>query len=166
MSRTPQLQPHIPELPFSGGLVGSAGYDTVRYFERLPNPPQLTDDPRAPEAAFLAPESLLVFDHLTRRIALLHAGQDTERKDLRGEVRRLLAGPMPKGVERAKLGPVQSSLSADEFMRPWNEATLHCQGRHLPTRAIGSIRRTARARAVRDVSCTAIVKSFSLHVFL
>ncbi len=33
VSRTPQLRPHIPDLPFSGGLVGSAGYDTVRYFE-------------------------------------------------------------------------------------------------------------------------------------
>ena len=29
---------HLPELPpFCGGAVGYAGYDTVRYFERLPN---------------------------------------------------------------------------------------------------------------------------------
>jgi anthranilate synthase component 1 len=116
VSRTPQLLPHIPELPFSGGLVGSAGYDTVRYFERLPNSPQLIDEPRAPEAAYLAPDSLLVFDHLTRRIALLHAGPDTERQELRGEVRRLLAGPMPRMSKKARLGPVRSSLSADEFM--------------------------------------------------
>src|SRR5207302_1767619 len=33
--------PHVPGLPrFAGGAVGYAGYDAVRYVERLPNPPQ------------------------------------------------------------------------------------------------------------------------------
>src|SRR4051794_21100721 len=32
--------PHVRGLPrFCGGAVGSAGYDTVRYVERLPHPP-------------------------------------------------------------------------------------------------------------------------------
>ncbi|MEC7804681.1 MAG: anthranilate synthase component I family protein [Pseudomonadota bacterium] len=116
VSRTPELRPHIPKLPFAGGLVGSAGYDTVRYFEHLPNLPRLIDEPRAPEAAYLAPDSLLVFDHLTRRVALLHAGGDSERQKLRAEVRRLLAGPMPEASNTGGIGPVQASLSRDEFM--------------------------------------------------
>ena len=33
------VRPEVPELPFSGGLVGIAGYDLVRYFERLENRP-------------------------------------------------------------------------------------------------------------------------------
>jgi hypothetical protein len=33
-----------------------------------------------PDAAFVAPQSLLVFDHVTRRIALLHAGPEPESR--------------------------------------------------------------------------------------
>ena len=40
--------PHLPGLPrFCGGAVGYAGYDTVRYVERLPHPPP--DDRDLPE---------------------------------------------------------------------------------------------------------------------
>src|SRR5438132_201621 len=40
--------PHVPGLPpFAGGAVGYAGYDAVRYVERLPNPPQ--DDRHLPD---------------------------------------------------------------------------------------------------------------------
>ena len=40
----------------------------------------------------MAPQSLLVFDHLTRGIALLHAGTETERRVLREEVIAALRG--------------------------------------------------------------------------
>ena len=39
LAQTPKLLPEVEGLPFSGGLVGAAGYDVVRYFERLENPP-------------------------------------------------------------------------------------------------------------------------------
>ena len=43
--------PHVPGLPrFCGGAVGYAGYDTVRYAERLPNPP--ADDRDLPDLCF------------------------------------------------------------------------------------------------------------------
>src|SRR5690606_3035739 len=48
-----------------------------------------------PDAAFVAAPSLLVFDHLTRRVALLHAGPAAERLSLRREVIRLLRGRLP-----------------------------------------------------------------------
>ena len=38
LAATPELSPVVPDLPFRGGLVGIAGYDLVRYFERLDNP--------------------------------------------------------------------------------------------------------------------------------
>ena len=42
---------HLPGLPrFSGGAVGYAGYDVVRYTERLPNAP--SDDRGLPDLAF------------------------------------------------------------------------------------------------------------------
>ena len=68
-------------LPFSGGLVGVSGYDVVRLFERLPQ--QTSKQDNVPDAAFIAPSSLLVFDHLTRRVAILHDGPEAERQALR-----------------------------------------------------------------------------------
>ena len=66
MTKAPVPRPVVPELPFSGGLVGVSGYDVVRLFEKLPQ----TTAPQAgiPKAAFCATSSLLVFDHLTRRV--------------------------------------------------------------------------------------------------
>jgi anthranilate synthase component 1 len=121
LALAPRLAPVIPDLPFAGGLVGVAGYDLVRYFERLPNAPQSPNNPVAPEAAYLAAESLLVFDHLTRRIALLHAGTEDERKKLRGRVIELLRGALPPapppGPSMGGHTPAIQSLSGDEFMR-------------------------------------------------
>jgi anthranilate synthase component 1 len=96
LSQAPRPGPVSPDLPFCGGLVGVAGYDMVRRFE-----PLLAVHPRdafglgEPEAAFVAPQSLLIFDHATRRIALLHDGNETERAALRGRVVELLRGPAP-----------------------------------------------------------------------
>jgi anthranilate synthase component 1 len=115
LAATPRLSPEIPELPFAGGLVGAAGYDVVRHFERLQRPPAGTAEPAVPQAAYLAAESLLVFDHLTRRIALLHAGAESSRLSLRGEILRLLRGPLPAPAARARHGAARQSLSGEEF---------------------------------------------------
>ena len=45
-----------------------------------------------PQAVYVAPESLLVFDHLTRRVALLHAGTERDRQALRTAVVNALRG--------------------------------------------------------------------------
>ncbi|MEO8225641.1 MAG: anthranilate synthase component I family protein [Gammaproteobacteria bacterium] len=116
LALAPQLKPTIPDLPFAGGLVGVAGYDLVRYFERLPHAPENAANPVAPEAAYVAAESLLVFDHLTRRIALLHAGPEDERQRLRGQVIGLLRGALPPAPPRGSHTPAVQSLSGDEFM--------------------------------------------------
>jgi len=117
LALAPRLAPVIPDLPFAGGLVGVAGYDLVRYFERLPDAPDSARNPVAPEAAYLAAESLLVFDHLSRRIALLHAGPEAERRALRGRVIELLRGALPPAPPRGQHTAADQSLQADEFMR-------------------------------------------------
>jgi anthranilate synthase component I len=89
LSRAPTLAPEAG-LPFDGGLVGIAAYDIVRHFERMPGS---RND--FPEGLWVAPQSLLVFDHLTRRAALLHAGGESERAGLRREVVQALAGGVP-----------------------------------------------------------------------
>jgi len=117
LARTPKLAPVVPELPFSGGLVGLAGYDLVRYFERFEGRPDGSAIPSAPEAAYMATDSLLVFDHLTRRIALLHAGSADDRVSLRAEVIRLLRGPLPPLRPKASYSAPVQSLTEKEFMR-------------------------------------------------
>ena len=116
LAKTPELAPVVDGMVFSGGLVGVAGYDLVRYFERLENPPGGAAIPPSPQAGYLAADSLLIFDHLTRRIALLHAGSDEERAKLRAAVIRLLRGPLPAvSADMSYSDPVQS-LSREEFM--------------------------------------------------
>ena len=116
LASTPRLGPEVPGLPFAGGLVGTAGYDLVRFFERLPEAPPSPDQPPVPEAAYLATESLLVFDHLTRRIALLHAGDESSRQRLRERIRELLRGPLPPSPPAGGTQPAGQSLSGEAFM--------------------------------------------------
>jgi anthranilate synthase component 1 len=95
LARAPRPGP-AAGLPFSGGLVGIAGYDLVRRLERLPAAhPAPAAGPRTPEAAFVAPRALLVFDHLSRRVALLFDGEEGERRALRAAVIDALRGPTP-----------------------------------------------------------------------
>lgn len=108
----PRPQP-ADNLPFSGGLVGVSGYDVVRLFERLPVDTEKQTN--VPDAAFVAPSSLLVFDHLTRRVALLHDGTEEERQALRAEVVELLRGPVPKLSNGVSVGPAEGSLTEEEF---------------------------------------------------
>ena len=101
------------ELPFAGGLVGVSGYDVVRLFEKLP----LDTDPqtRIPDAAFVAPTSLLVFDHLTRRVALLHDGPEQDRQELRAQVIETLRGPVPASNGDVTISPAEASLTEAEY---------------------------------------------------
>ena len=113
LANVPKLQPEVEGLPFSGGLVGVSGYDVVRLFEKLPQ----NTKPQAgiPHAAFTAPSSLLVFDHLTRRVALLHDGSDAERATLRKEIMRLLRGPIPAQAGEVKIESPQAGLTEQEY---------------------------------------------------
>jgi anthranilate synthase component 1 len=116
LAAAPRPEPYIPEVPLAGGLVGYTAYDIVRFFERLPrHAAPLPSSP--PLLHYLAPRSLLVFDHLTRAIALLHAGSEIERAALRREVIAALRGPMPLGVRaRARYSEPTAALSRDEFI--------------------------------------------------
>lgn len=109
----PRPQPD-DNLPFAGGLVGVSGYDVVKLFEKLPNN---TDKQTAiPDAAFVAPESLLVFDHVTHRIAILHAGGESERQKLREKVTALLRAAVPAAKQSVATSPPEASLSKAEYV--------------------------------------------------
>ncbi len=71
--RTPVLS-GLPR--FCGGAVGYAGYDTVRYVERLENPPM--DDRQLPDLCFALYDRMVIFDHINKTIAVVaHAHVDS-----------------------------------------------------------------------------------------
>jgi anthranilate synthase component 1 len=60
----------LPELPpFTSGAVGYAGYDVVRYSERLPNAP--ADDRQLPDLSFAFYDRMVVFDNITKTITVV-----------------------------------------------------------------------------------------------
>jgi anthranilate synthase component 1 len=113
LKSAPVAQPEVAGLPFTGGLVGVSGYDVVRLFENLPR----SAAPQAgmPEAAFCATSSVLVFDHLTRRVALLHHGPAAERASLRKEVIRLLRGAVPGNGKDIAVSVPAANMTEKEF---------------------------------------------------
>lgn len=70
--------PQVAGLPrFCGGAVGFAGYDAVRYSEKLPHPP--TDDRSLPDLCFAFYDRMVIFDHISKTIAAVahaHVGED------------------------------------------------------------------------------------------
>ena len=115
LEQVPRPLPEVEGLPFSGGLVGVSGYDVVRLFERLPR--NTVPQPGLPDAAFTAPGSVLVFDHLTRRVALLHDGPAAEREELRREVIARLRGAVPPRDTEVSIAPPSANLTEAEFCR-------------------------------------------------
>lgn len=103
-----------PDFPLAGGLVGYSSYDVVRFFERLP--PFAPDPTGVPDFHYVAPGSLLVFDHLTRGIALLHSGSEVERQSLRREIILALRGGVPLPTARGKFSAPVASMSQSEFL--------------------------------------------------
>ncbi|MCA9131719.1 MAG: anthranilate synthase component I [Planctomycetales bacterium] len=101
----------LPELPpLTGGAIGYASYDVVRYVEDLPHPPQ--DDRRLPDLDFSIFDDLVIFDHVTKSmfvVAHVHCDEYAS-PDL----------AYRSGLERldaltAKLQQSTHNLTADEF---------------------------------------------------
>jgi anthranilate synthase component 1 len=96
LRQAPALAPALPGVPFHGGLVGAVAYGES-------------------DSVFVAPRSVLVFDHVSRRAALLHAGHASERRDLRAEIVRALHGPIPAPSRAAQPGPIAASFDRPAF---------------------------------------------------
>jgi anthranilate synthase component I len=111
LAQAPRPLPEVPGVPLLGGLVGYTAYDAVRYFERVPG--RSLDATETPHAHYVAPRSLLVFDHLTRTAALLHDGSEAERQALRRDVVQALRGGIPAVLSRGGFSPANPSLTEE-----------------------------------------------------
>ena len=114
LARAPRLLPHGLDLPLAGGLVGFSAYDLVHEFE--PTRRRAREGTGVADACYVAPSSLLVFDHLTRGVTLLHAGPEPERDALKREIVAALAGPLPRARQRFHYAPASASLDRDGYI--------------------------------------------------
>ncbi|HRF94967.1 MAG TPA: hypothetical protein PLZ51_07230, partial [Aggregatilineales bacterium] len=76
-----QYQPvKIDGLPrLVGGAVGYFAYDIVRYFEKLPQTAKR--ELELPDAAFLLPDTLVIFDHVKHQLIILANAHNTGDPD-------------------------------------------------------------------------------------
>ncbi len=123
---------HVEGLPrFSGGAVGYFSYDSVRFFEDIPqdNP----DDLDVPELNFMLTKSIVVFDHVRHRVIIIANAFCDDRpleqiyneaeKDI-DEIVKKLSEPLPfravEQIDSNALATVDnktppSNYSPDEF---------------------------------------------------
>ncbi len=122
----------LPGMPrFNGGAVGFFGYDTVRYFEHLPNMPE--DDVGMPELHFMFADEIIAFDHLRQKIHIIvnmHVKGNIERsynstvdrireiyREIMSSRGRLDANAANQGTIGRRPQNVLSNVTKEEFCR-------------------------------------------------
>ncbi len=117
--KTTATATHDPNLPdFFGGAVGYSSYDLVRVYEKLPS--KNPDDLGIPDLHFIAPEGMVIFDHLKHRIFMVAVatGGDlnsyTKALETVADLERKLRGALP-GV------PGDRPSRKSEFSSNWTQ---------------------------------------------
>jgi anthranilate synthase component 1 len=127
----------VRSLPrFFGGAVGHIGYDVVRTIERLPD--RLPDKLGLPEMVFMVTDNLIVFDHVSHTMKIVHCVKRTGRGDAKKhyklaqekieETLKQLARPAPppaKAKGRALRGGINGHPNPKIFMRSVLQAKEH-----------------------------------------
>ena len=127
---------HAPGLPnFTGGLVGYASYDTIRYYEgeKLSNPPK--DDRRLPDLQFALYNELVIFDHVDKTIKVVanadlvkHPDREVAYRDacrrIDELVQRLSQPPVSKLGEIDPTQPLTLKFSSNMTREQFEEAVL------------------------------------------
>jgi anthranilate synthase component I len=119
-----------PELPrFAGGAVGFIGYEAIHFFEpKVPLAQQ--DELQLPEALFMIPSALLVFDHRLRSLKIIvnaFLRDDSPEKvyaravECLGSIKQKLTQPIDLCLvaiaEDGEQPPPRSNFSREEFER-------------------------------------------------
>ncbi len=124
--------PALADARFAGGAVGFLTYDLVRFFEPTV-PPSPPDDLGLPESLFTITETLLIFDHRTRRLRIVaNAHIDGDPETAYGRAADAIARTIAKLNEPARLpmlpiapapevGPPVGNTTREEYMRMVSE---------------------------------------------
>lgn len=112
-----------------GGAVGFVSYDFIRFLEKIPD--TAPDTLGTPLASFYLIDTLLVFDHVQRRMRIMSLTDDCSQKkvaekiaavveQLRSPLRQAPGRPVPKSS-----GPPVSNFSREEFCRSVEQVKEH-----------------------------------------
>jgi anthranilate synthase component I len=73
----PYRDPKLP--PFINGLIGYLGYDTVRYFEKIPLPEK--DELDVPDFELIITDKIIIYDHLIHKLYIVSSPFIGEKDD-------------------------------------------------------------------------------------
>ena len=115
----------LSDLPrFQGGLIGYFSYDIVRCFERLPN--ISIKDLSIPEAVFVLPKTLIIFDHVKHTIKIVSFVDLRKERGLKkayeGAISSIeknisqLRSPLNYGPKAISISTISSNFSKESFM--------------------------------------------------
>ncbi len=122
---------------FTGGAVGFAAYDSVRYTENLPDAPP--DDRGLPDLAFGFYDSLVIFDHIRKTILVIaqadcSEGQDIDQARSEAEARvdelvKRLSEPFaePPPVDIDTSGPITLQPKSNFTRDQYEDVVRRCQ---------------------------------------
>ena len=115
----------LSDLPrFQGGLIGYFSYDIVRCFERLPN--ISIKDLSIPEAVFVLPKTLIIFDHVKHTVKIVSFVDLRKERGLKkayeGAISSIeknisqLRSPLNYGPKAISISTISSNFSKESFM--------------------------------------------------
>ena len=119
-------EPHTVPV-FHGGAVGYLGYDMVRFFEPSLSPPP-KDELGLPDMVFMITDTVVIFDHRTRRMSLIanvhtdeHASLEAAYAWAQAEIARL----MDKLAQPLAVKPLQAiaPVSNEQLPAPAGNTT-------------------------------------------
>ena len=114
----------LPDLHrFTGGLVGYAAYDMIRYYERLGEAPE--DDRGLPDLSFGLYRTMVLFDHVSKTVKVVcNAHVRSDPREAYGEATESiertidrLRGGSGQGVGEINLGPLPKKTFKSNFAR-------------------------------------------------
>ena len=125
LKEIPDLKPSIDDIPFSGGMVGFSSFDMIRHFEKLPVPEGKDGILSPSDCSYIAPTSLLIFDHLENKMALLHSGNEEERLNLRDEILSLLRKEISQSQKKKTYSEPIANIKKEIFYDAVEKAKHH-----------------------------------------
>lgn len=122
------LPPEYSDLPLTAGWVGYLGYGATQYFERIPQPAE--DVLKVPDVYMGLYDSVIIFDHLYRRIHLVSHREAAEARRLFQTVQQALNQQtqelhlltLPQLSDEQVFDTVQYATPKADFMKAIHQA--------------------------------------------
>ena len=168
---------HLPGLPrFTGGIVGYAGYDVIRYYEDLGEGP--ADDRKLPDLSFGLYRTMVIFDHVSKTVKVVanaHVTGDPGQayseatEAIERTISRPARGHGPVGGGDPPRATAAEALREQLHARRLHEGRrgvqgVHPRGRHLPGRAVAAAEPRDRRVELRHLPCAARGEPLAVHV--